>query len=108
MGARRARCFRMEKRSASLNAQLRAKRATHSTLPSLRRAEEPAIFDFRMHPVSRKLVVFAAICCAVLGACRTHDRVIYSTRPVKNLRVGPSAQPSPSASPGAPAMPTTP
>lgn len=42
-----------------------------------------------MHPAFRKscccflpILVFTA-----LAACRTHDRVIYSDRPVKNLRV---------------------
>lgn len=49
-----------------------------------------------MHPAFRPLCLTPVLLLAALAGCQTHDRVIYSDRPVKNLRV-PSPQESAAA-----------
>lgn len=57
-----------------------------------------------MQLISRQhlFVVFSSV--ALLSACKTHDRLIYSTRPVKNLRVPMNSLATPAPSPATAGM----
>lgn len=57
-----------------------------------------------MHSAFRQLFLSSLLLPAALAGCKTHDRLIYSTRPVKNLRVPDRSASAPvSADPAAPA-----